>query len=525
MISQECISKVGYLDEIYGMGYGDETDYQFKSMEKGFEAKVAIDTYVFHKAEQSFNTTNKMRSERLEKNRKIFFDRWGDQYYKLLKEYEKNDPIKYINDHVTKEDKIPKLDFTFVLPQMGKGTGGVLVITQLVNYLSMLGKKVGMLNLYTGSYDEIMNFESITPNQVGQFESKYLIATIFDSVFITKKLAEKMNAKLIYFSQGYEFMFLDGTKYGKVEASFWLADYIITISDYLKNSYNKLFNVNPIKISNGIDYNILHREKKEQKDRKNIILNLRNETLKGGFILNDVVKRLTLELDNIDITIINNAKDFDFGINNNKTVSIDIVKGPIKKMEMYKLMEKADILVDSSLSEGFGLLPLEAMCIGTVPVVSNALGNMEYCVNGENAIIIEKVNDPDAYVTAIKELVNDSKKLEKLRKNGIETAANYDVENQMLEYYKVMEDIESNKIKKINRKLTKVEEEKLEKYALTDAQYNKIIFLCKTNYLDIHSRKSTRLHNLKVLAKEFIKSNVYILKQTIKTITNKHHKL
>ena len=73
MISQECISKVGYFDEIYGMGYGDETDYQFQAMSKGFEAKVALDTYVFHKAEMSFNTTNKKRSERIEKNRKIFF--------------------------------------------------------------------------------------------------------------------------------------------------------------------------------------------------------------------------------------------------------------------------------------------------------------------------------------------------------------------------------------------------------------------------------------------------------------------
>ena len=32
-------------------GYTEETDYQFQAMKNGFEAKVAIDTYVFHKAE------------------------------------------------------------------------------------------------------------------------------------------------------------------------------------------------------------------------------------------------------------------------------------------------------------------------------------------------------------------------------------------------------------------------------------------------------------------------------------------
>ena len=38
MISRECINKVGYLDTAYGLGYGEETDYQFQAMEKGFEA-------------------------------------------------------------------------------------------------------------------------------------------------------------------------------------------------------------------------------------------------------------------------------------------------------------------------------------------------------------------------------------------------------------------------------------------------------------------------------------------------------
>ena len=87
MIRKECKEKVGFLDEIYGMGYGEETDYQFKAMEKGFTAKVAIDTYVFHKSEVSFGTS-KEKQQRLEKNRQIFFDRWKEQYDKELEKYQ-----------------------------------------------------------------------------------------------------------------------------------------------------------------------------------------------------------------------------------------------------------------------------------------------------------------------------------------------------------------------------------------------------------------------------------------------------
>ena len=523
MISKECIDKVGYLDEIYGMGYGDETDYQFKSMEKGFEAKVALDTYVFHKAEQSFNTTNKVRSERLEKNRKIFFDRWGEQYNKLLAEYNKHDPIEYIKANITEEDKIPDLDFAFVLPQMGKGLGGVMVVTELVNYLSILGLKINMLNLYPGEYNEIMNFSGLIPSQIEKFKAKYLIATIFDSIFFTQKLAEKMNSKIIYLSQGYEFMFLDGTRYGEVETSFWLANHVITISDYLKNSYKKIFNIDTIKICNGVNYNILHVDKKENNKRKKIIMNLRNEGLKGGFILNDIIKKLTIECKNIDIVVVNNSKKSDLCVNNNKTVNLEVITGPIPKMELCKLVRESDILVDASFSEGFGLLPLEAMCTGTIPVVSNSLGNMEYCVDGKNSIIIDQVNNSDAYVEKIIELINDDKKLETLKENAIKTAEKYQFEDTIFNYYETLNNILSGKEKDKLKSLNENEKRKLEKYLLSDAKYNRVVFSCKNNYLSIG--KSTRMHNFKIIAKEFVKACIYLGKQTVKTIKDKNHRL
>ena len=99
MISRDCIKKTGYLDEIFGKGYTEETDYQFKAHEKGFKAKVTIDTYVYHQCRVSFGESEeqlKIRDEHL----KIFFDRWGKQYHKKMEKYRKNDPIDYINNHI-----------------------------------------------------------------------------------------------------------------------------------------------------------------------------------------------------------------------------------------------------------------------------------------------------------------------------------------------------------------------------------------------------------------------------------------
>lgn len=529
MISHKCIDDVGGFDEIYGMGYGDETDYQFKAMEKGFLAKVAIDTYVFHKAEVSFNTTNKKRNERLEENRKIFFSRWGKQYNELLEKYMKNDPIEYIKNHLTNKDILPNFDYVFLLPQMGKGAGGIIVVSELINYLNVLGLKVGLLNLYPGAYDGIMTFATLTPKEVDDLKSKCIIATIFDSVFLAKKIASRINAKLLYFSQGYEFLFDFGTRYGEVESSFKIVDYVITISHYLQKSYKKFFNFNSLLAVNGIDYDLIHLndENKTINKKKKIVMNLRNEALKGGFILNDIIKRLTLDCNNIEIHIINNSSKYDFGVNNNPTVDLIIHNGPLNRIKIYELLREADILIDSSLSEGFGLLPLEAMAAGVVPIISNNLGSKEYAVDKENSFIINEINDSSKYVEKVLFLLNDSNLLNKMRKNAIKTASNFNFKDSIKDYYKILKNILEEKIEPIHYELTKKDIEELSNHLISDLYYARIMFNCKNNYFDANKQtmKTGRIHNLYVLSKEFIKANLYIAKKTIKCIIDKDYKL
>ena len=103
MISRDNIKKVGLFDEIFGKGYTEETDYQFKSMQKGFKAKVLIDTFVYHQSRVSFGESPEQLKIR-EDHLKIFFDRWGKEYNELVEKYRKNDPIAYINEHINFND-------------------------------------------------------------------------------------------------------------------------------------------------------------------------------------------------------------------------------------------------------------------------------------------------------------------------------------------------------------------------------------------------------------------------------------
>jgi GT2 family glycosyltransferase/glycosyltransferase involved in cell wall biosynthesis len=103
VISRECYNNIGDLDEEYGMGYGEETDYQFKAQQRGYNSIVAIDTYVFHKSQMSFGDNNQL-NERKKRNIKLFFTRWGYEYQERMKEYTNNDPIAYINDNLNKNE-------------------------------------------------------------------------------------------------------------------------------------------------------------------------------------------------------------------------------------------------------------------------------------------------------------------------------------------------------------------------------------------------------------------------------------
>lgn len=76
LLRREVIERVGLFDEIYGLGYFEETDYCKRAQSKGFKAARAKAAYVYHKERVSFNQL-KDRKDLFAKNEKIFFERWG----------------------------------------------------------------------------------------------------------------------------------------------------------------------------------------------------------------------------------------------------------------------------------------------------------------------------------------------------------------------------------------------------------------------------------------------------------------
>jgi len=78
VVEREVIDKIGYLDDIYGMGYFDDTDYCKRAQKSGYMTVRAKASYVYHKERQSFDKI-KERSAIFSENEDIFIRKWGRQ--------------------------------------------------------------------------------------------------------------------------------------------------------------------------------------------------------------------------------------------------------------------------------------------------------------------------------------------------------------------------------------------------------------------------------------------------------------
>jgi GT2 family glycosyltransferase len=79
LIKRKVVEKTGGLDEEYGVGYYDDDDYSVRAINAGFRCVRANDVVVEHLKDSTFKDifTEKNRMELHEKNKKLFYSKWG----------------------------------------------------------------------------------------------------------------------------------------------------------------------------------------------------------------------------------------------------------------------------------------------------------------------------------------------------------------------------------------------------------------------------------------------------------------
>jgi GT2 family glycosyltransferase len=91
--------------------------------------------------------------------------------------------------------------------------------------------------------------------------------------------------------------------------------------------------------------------------------------------------------------------------------------------EVNRLFNEANVFVQTSVHEGFCLPALEAMATGGAVVCTDAHGNRDFCVDGENCLI--PAHGREAVTAAMQSLLEDASLRERLGGAGIRTASDY----------------------------------------------------------------------------------------------------
>jgi glycosyltransferase involved in cell wall biosynthesis len=117
--------------------------------------------------------------------------------------------------------------------------------------------------------------------------------------------------------------------------------------------------------------------------------------------------------------------------------SVDVRRtGWLPDPEVAALVRNAMVLVHPALEEGFGMVPLEAMAVGT-PVIAARVSAVPEVV-GDAAVLAEDPTDPQAWAAAVAEVAGSVERRRALRAAGTRRVEGFSwsqTANRMLEIY------------------------------------------------------------------------------------------
>ena len=94
-----------------------------------------------------------------------------------------------------------------------------------------------------------------------------------------------------------------------------------------------------------------------------------------------------------------------------------VFTGNVAREESVKIIQGADVFLLPSKKEGCPITLLEAMSVGTIPVVSDAKhASSEIIQNGVNGYVLSNTN-PNEYVELIKEIISNPDKFSQIKSN------------------------------------------------------------------------------------------------------------
>ncbi len=352
-------------------------------------------------------------------------------------------PCKSLNINSKKELKIEthknlikkdKLSIGYILPHKFL-TGGLKMLLSQMKALKMRGHEI--YTIFRGNeservlpdwFDIKVDKEILVP--LDKSYADYIETCDIVMCGFFNQILEFENSKvpIIYWEQGNELLFGDYNDLSENSpyrlqiqqcylSNCQLTSVSSTISKILKIRFNRESYVIPDFVDTDFYYPVNH-------NFNNSILLVGNPNLKfkGFDIAMETLQRVWTSGHRFNVNwvcqIKPTIKGIDFPIN-------FIVQPSQEKLAEY--YRTADLLLFTSIYEGFGMPPLEAMSSGTAVVTTNCGGISDFVEPGSNALVSD-VGDIDSLASSISYLLSNKDTRELLGKRGRETALKFDID-------------------------------------------------------------------------------------------------
>lgn len=178
------------------------------------------------------------------------------------------------------------------------------------------------------------------------------------------------------------------------------------------------------------------KEFKLSKIKPTIICVGRLEKVKGFELLIDIALKLKNLLDDFQFRIIGNGEEES---NLKKLVKLNNLEEIIFfdgfKRNPYPYIANSDIMLSTSLAEGFSLVICEAMSLG-IPVIASKTDGALSLLGGGAGILVER--NPTEYVNAIVKLLKNRNAYNNYVSEGVRASRSYDISSYLLQLYEIL---------------------------------------------------------------------------------------
>ncbi|MFP8872033.1 MAG: glycosyltransferase [Myxococcota bacterium] len=96
LMRREALDDVGGYDEIFGMGYGEESDWCMRARSRGWKVTGLPNTFVYHRGKATFKDYKQKTFK--QKNYKTFMARWSEPYSKAMAQYHEIDALATLRE-------------------------------------------------------------------------------------------------------------------------------------------------------------------------------------------------------------------------------------------------------------------------------------------------------------------------------------------------------------------------------------------------------------------------------------------